>query len=169
MPLPAARVTHPHVGAAGGQGSRVTARSDAQVRRLLWCGEPAYGEIHPANMCVVQCGHLRDIPQDRTAASLARHAHAAHRGQRAVSPCPSTRTTLTQIPARPGAPVSPAIQPPAGSNRAGVEVGPAFGDTQSLLRHARRIAHRHSGLLRSVANPQFRAAKIMRHYLRRYV
>lgn len=163
MPLPAARFTHPHVGAAGDQGSRVTARTDAQVRRLFRCGEPEYGEIHPADVRGVQCGHLRGIPQEIAATSLARHVHGDRPGQRSVPPCHSARPALAQIPPRSVATIPPAIQPAAGSDRACVEIGPAFGDAQSILCNTRRIAHCHPGVFRSVEKPQFRPAKIMRH------
>ena len=65
-------------------------------------------------------------------AGFSASTYGEHRGQRAVPPCHSARTTRTQIPQRPVRTVSPARQPAACADRACVEGGPACGHAPSI-------------------------------------
>ena len=169
MPLPTTWHPLPDVGAARDQGSGHTPCAHPQVGRLLWCRQLAHRQVRPLHVRQVQCGHVRDLSEDASAASLPRQAHGDCAGQCQVpsrGPAPALASKTSR---RAHRAVSAAVQSAAGPHRARLEVGPPHGDAQPVLRHLGRRADRRLNVLRPLEKPQLGPASIMRHNLRRYV
>ncbi len=169
MPLPTAWHPVSHVGATRDQGSDPVPCAHPQVGRVLRSRQFAHRQVHPLSVRHVQCGHVRDLSEDATAASLPRHAHGAGTGQCPVPPRGPAQTVTSTISRRAHPAVSAAVQSAAGPRRASLEASPPPGDAQPVLRHLGRRADRCRYMLRPLEKTQFSATEIMRHKLRRYV
>ena len=169
MPLPAAWHQVPDVGTARDQGSGTDACSDPQICGLLWRRQPEHREVRARHVREVRRGHIRGVFEEASAASLPWQAHGGCIGQRQIPPCRASQAFALEISGRPEAIVSATVQSAVGTYRASLEVGSSYGDAQSVLRYAGRSPRRSLDMFRPLAVSKFDAAKIMRHYLRRYV
>jgi hypothetical protein len=169
MPLPTTWHPMPDVGATRDQGSDPVPCAHPQVDRVLRGRQFAHRQIHPLFVRHVQCGHVRGLSEDATAASVRQHAYGAGAGQCPVPPCDPAQTVAAKVSRRAHPAVSAAVQSAAGPHRAGLEAGPPHGDAQPVLRHPGRRADRRLHLLRPLEKSEFGATEIMRHKLRRYV
>jgi hypothetical protein len=169
MPLPTARHAMPDLGAARGQGSGADACAHPQIGGLLWRGQSEHRQVRACHVREVRRGHIRELPEEAPATSLARKAYGSRAGQRQIPPCHSACALASAVPKRAQSAVSAAIQPAVGTHRARLEARSPHGHAQPFLRHAGRIARRGRKVFRPLAISQFSAVEIMRHYLRRYV
>ena len=148
MPLPTTWHALSDVGAARDQGSCAEPCSHPQVGRLLRCRQLEHRQVRPLHVRQVQRGHVRDLSEETSAASLARQAHGNCTGQCQVPPRGTSQTLASAISHRAHLAVSAAVQSAAGTHRASLETGPPHGYAQPVLRHPGRIAHRRLKVLR---------------------
>ena len=169
MSLPATWFALSHVGTAGGQGPDPAACADPQVDRLLWGRQLAHREVCPSDVQSVQRRDLPALPRTTAASSSAPSLY--DRGARQCSL--SSRRAPGSIPAppcsTPETAISAALQSAARLDRERLEADSALGNSQSLLRHARRGARGRQRVLRSLAWAESCLATTMLHYLRRRV
>jgi len=142
MPFPTTGHSLPDVGAARDHGSCAAPCSHPQVGRLLRCRQRAHRQVRPLQVCQVQRGHVRDLSEDASAASLPQQAHGAGAGQCQIPPRGPAQALASEISHRAHPAVSTAVQSAAGPHRASLEAGPPQGDAQPFLRHLGRRAHR---------------------------
>jgi hypothetical protein len=169
MSLPTARFALPHVGTTGNQGSNLAARADPQVRRLLWCRQPAQRSVRSHDVHDFQCRHVPELSQAPAAPTDTRAAHDAGTGQRSVSSRDPLGPIFAQPRSKPTAVVSAAIQPATSPDRTRLEADPTPRNAQPVLRDASRSAQSCQCLLRWLAPTKQSAASTMLHYLRRCV
>ena len=169
MPLPATWHPVPDVGAARDQGSGTDACANSQISGLLWCRQPEHREVRACHVREVRRGYIRDVFEEAAATSVPRQAHGGCIGQCQIPPCRTSQTIAPEVSRCPDTSVSATVQSAVGAYRARLEVGPSYGNAQSVLRHTGRSALRGLDMFRPLEIPKFDAAKIMRHYLRRYV
>ena len=169
MPLPTAWHAMSDVGATQGQGSGADACAHPQIGGLLWRGQSAHRQIHTRHVREVRRGHIRELPEEAPAASLARQAHGDRAGQRQIPPRHSACALAATVSKGAQPAFSAAMQSAVGTHRARLEAGSPHGHAQPFLRHVGRTTHRSRAMLRSLATLQSIAAQTMRHYLRRYV
>ena len=154
MPFPTTRHTVPDVGAPGGQRPGAIPCAHAQVGGLLRGGEFEDGQIRPLDVREIRRPHVRNFPEEAVAAPLARQAHGHRARQCPIPPCHIIGAPVTRIPEGIDPVVLAAIQPAAGSHRAGLEAGAATGHTQPVLRHSGRIATRSRIMFRLLAKTE---------------
>ena len=169
MPLSAARHPHPNVGGTRGQRPGSAARAHAQIDRLLRRGAPQWRAIRLVDLAEVQRRHLRVVPAPVAAPPPARQTHGCRAGQRRLSPRPSVAAVPAPRPASANPAVSAALQPTAGSDRTGLEVGSPARHAQPLLRHPRAAGRCGRALLPALAQAESGAPSSMLQYLRRCV
>ena len=169
MPFSAARHPLQDVDPAGGCGPGPMACADAQVGGLLRRGQPAQWPIRVYLRAEVQRDHFRAVPQAAASPPPAAKETGGGAGQRALSSRQSAQAVAATAPNSVGAVVPAAVQPAAGSDRAGLEVGPAAGDAQSVLCGSGERSYGGRILFRVVEETQRGPEKIMRYYLRRCV
>ena len=169
MPFPATRYPLPHVGTPGRQGPRRDPCLNPQVYRLLRRGQSSPWQIHSLNIPHIRCSYLRGIPENIVAASRAQQTDGRDTRQCPLPPRQTAQAAAAKASSAPRIAVSTAVQSATGSHRAGLEVGASIGHAQPVLCPPGGCEKRHRLMLRPVAKTQFSAAKIMRHYLRRYV
>jgi hypothetical protein len=169
MSLPTTRFALPHMGGAGDQRPDPAACADSKVGGLLWGRQFGHWTVRTNDVPHLQRRHLPEFSQTVAAPANAWTPHDPRARQRSLP----SRKTAVPLPSSPCSTVAPAVpatlQPATGANRASVEADSAPGDSQSLLRNARRSAKSRQRLLRSLAQAQQGAASTMLHYLRRCV
>src|SRR5208282_131852 len=166
MSLPTTRLALSHVGTARNQGSNLAARADPQVRRLLWCRQPAKRSVRSHDVHDFQCGHVPELSQAPAAPTDTRAAHDAGTGQRSVSSRDPLGPIFAQPRSKPTAVVSALIQPTTSPDRTRLEADPTPRNAQPVLCDASRSTQSRQRLLRPLAPTKQSAASFMLHYLR---
>lgn len=169
MPLPTARHALPHVGAAGAERPGVATCAHPQIGGLLRRGQPQKRSVGDAARIGVQRRDLRGVSEAIASPSCQRQTAGAHCGQRAVPPFAYARAITAKISPHTHVTLSSTIQPKFEPHRAGVEACAPLGYPQSIFRRTRRTHRCGLRTVRPMATAQCRVAKIMLHYLRRYV
>ena len=169
MSLPAARLALSDVGGPGNQGPHLAACLDSQVGGLFRRGQLGEWSVRSNDVPGFQRCDVSTLSQAAAAPTPAGATHGLGAGQCALPSCqPPASVSASQRP--PDAPVVLAtLQSTTRSDRACMETGKTFGDTQSLLCHASRAASRRQFLLRPLAQTKQCVASFMLHYLRRHV
>ena len=169
MPLPTTWHPVSEVGTARGQGSRVAPRSDPKVGGLFRCGPLEQRKVCSLPVREVQRADVRGFPEVAAAASLTRQTHGDRARQRQIPPCRASGPSTQETPESTDLALFAALQSAVGAYRTSLEARSSHGYAQPFLRNAGRNTLRNRHLLRSLAKTKLRIAKIMRHYLRRYV
>jgi hypothetical protein len=124
MPLPTTWHPLSDVGAVRGQGSCTDPCSHPQVGSLLRRRQLEHKQVRPPHVRQVRRGHVRDLSEDASAASLPRQAHDDCAGQFQVPLRGTAQALASEISHRAHLAVSAAIQSAADPHRASLEVGP---------------------------------------------